>query len=106
VWIDPDKVKEMAKEANSILSELTDEPVKVVTAEPPKPVTQWPFTVRAIAMLKNDQDLGVGDTIARHLERFGSDGFKRLYKKITGIDCGCPQRQAILNSMFPYQKPD
>lgn len=72
------------------------------TSTPPKPITEWPWLARAVAKLKTADDKGLGDTIHRNLARFGADAMSRLYKKITGHDCGCGDRQAKLNRMFPY----
>lgn len=48
------------------------------------------------------EDRGVGDTIARVIGPMGGDAFKRWYKRITGEDCGCGDRQAWLNQRYPY----
>lgn len=67
------------------------------------PKSRWPLVVRAIAKLSSKTDAGVGDTIQRHLERFGADAMKRLYTRITGHDCGCDSRRARLNGLYPYR---
>lgn len=63
---------------------------------------KWPRAIRAIGKLRAAGDQGIGDTIARHLTRFGADALKSIYRQITGTDCGCSDRQAALNWMFPY----
>jgi hypothetical protein len=55
-----------------------------------------------LAELRAPEDVGLGDTVARHLGRLGGDAFKRLYRKLTGGDCGCADRQAALNRLFHY----
>lgn len=72
------------------------------TPKPPKPITEWPLSARIIATLRNETDKGLGDTIHRHLERFGADAMKRLYRRFTGRDCGCGDRQKRLNREFRY----
>lgn len=64
---------------------------------------QWPLTARIIAKLRADSDAGLGDTIHRNLDRFGAEAMQWLYKRIIGSDCGCANRQAKLNRMFPYE---
>jgi hypothetical protein len=71
---------------------------------PHKPLSEWPLLARLIARWRTDADVGLGDTIARHAARFGADAFQRLYKRITGADCGCSDRQAALNSLYPYPR--
>lgn len=66
----------------------------------------WPRLARWLARLRTPEDRGLGDTIARNLNRFGADAWKRLYTRITGADCGCQSRQEMLNSMFPYIKAE
>ena len=69
-----------------------------------RPVAEWPWAARMIARLRVPSDTGLGDTIHRRLDRFGGDAMARLYKKITGADCGCKHRQAKLNYLFSYPK--
>jgi len=46
---------------------------------------------------------GFGDTVEKVLE---STGIAKLTKFILGEDCGCEERKAKLNEMFPYRKPE
>jgi len=46
---------------------------------------------------------GLGDTIEQITE---VTGIKKLVKFIAGDDCGCDERKAKLNAMFPYNKPE
>jgi hypothetical protein len=64
------------------------------------PREKWPLAVKAIARLAMDQDAGIGDTIHR-LMGSGGEIFERMFKQIAGRDCGCQNRRAILNRMYP-----
>ena len=68
------------------------------------PRERWPLVVRAIAKLASPGDAGIGDTIHRHLDRFGADAMARLYTRIIGQDCGCDSRRARLNGMYQYER--
>lgn len=46
---------------------------------------------------------GLGDTIEQITE---VTGIKKLVKFIAGDDCGCDERKAKLNALFPYNKPE
>ena len=46
---------------------------------------------------------GLGDTIEQITE---ATGIKKLVEFIAGEDCGCNERKAKLNAMFPYNKPE
>lgn len=46
---------------------------------------------------------GLGDTIEQITE---ATGIKQVVKWIAGDDCGCDERKAKLNAMFPYNKPE
>lgn len=70
--------------------------------EPPPDPTRWPLAARALARLRGPRDRGLGDTAARVLKRFGADKLAWLYRKLTGRECGCWNRQAALNTAFPY----
>jgi hypothetical protein len=45
---------------------------------------------------------GLGDTVAQITKATGID---KLVKFIAGEDCGCDERQAKLNELFPYRTP-
>jgi len=47
------------------------------------------------------QSKGLGDTIAKITE---ATGIKKLVKFIAGEDCGCDERQELLNKKFKYGK--
>jgi hypothetical protein len=52
-------------------------------------------------------DKGLGDTIARVTRVTGIKKIVDTASRITGIDCGCPNRQDMLNKAFPYkEKPN
>jgi len=80
---------------------LPDAPMPSPPA-PPKPIAEWPMTARIIAKLRSPEDGGIGDTIHRHLSRFGADAMTRLYTRIVGTTCGCSDRQERLNQLFRY----
>lgn len=46
---------------------------------------------------------GLGDTVEKVLE---ATGIAKVAKFILGDDCGCDERKALLNKMYPYQKPN
>ena len=46
---------------------------------------------------------GLGDTIAKVTKATGID---KAVKFIAGEDCGCDERKAKLNRLFPYNKPE
>lgn len=46
---------------------------------------------------------GLGDTIEKITEATGIKSAVKLFTDITGIDCGCDERKAKLNAMFPYR---
>ena len=63
-----------------------------------KPVKK---TTRKPAVKKTS--VGFGDTVEKVLEAIGAD---KLAKFVMGEDCGCEERKAKLNAMFPYRKPE
>jgi len=46
---------------------------------------------------------GLGDTVETVLQATGID---KVAKFILGEDCGCNERKAKLNELFPYKKPN
>ena len=48
------------------------------------------------------QSEGLGDTVEKVLE---VTRVAKLAKWLLGEDCGCDERKAKLNSLFPYRKP-
>jgi len=46
---------------------------------------------------------GLGDTVEKVLE---ATGIAKVAKFILGEDCGCDERKAKLNAMFPNRKPE
>lgn len=63
---------------------------------------KWPALAKLIACFRKDGDRGVGDTLARNLAIIGAKSMAAAYTKITGINCGCADRQGKLNARFPY----
>ena len=49
---------------------------------------------------------GLGDTIESITEATGIKKVVDIISDLTGIDCGCDERKAILNKIFPYKKPE
>jgi len=46
---------------------------------------------------------GLGDTVEQVLE---ATGIAKVAKFLMGNDCGCDDRKAKLNKIFPYNKPE
>lgn len=68
----------------------------------PKPISEWPFAARLAARFRGADDKGLGDTVTRMAGAAGGEVVKRWYEHITGKECGCDDRAARLNQMFPY----
>lgn len=66
----------------------------------PIPFDQWPSWTKAVALLKSDEDKGIGDTIHRQSGLLGK-GFKWAMVKL-GVPCGCDARQDQWNIEYPY----
>jgi hypothetical protein len=62
----------------------------------------WPWPARKLATRREPGEIGVGDIVARIIGP-GGEVFKRVFKKITGHDCGCADRQAALNFKYPLK---
>ena len=45
---------------------------------------------------------GLGDSVEKVLKATGID---KVAKKVLGEDCGCEERKAKLNKLFPYKNP-
>lgn len=75
-----------------------------IRATSPKPAAvpreKWPMWAAAIALLKSDEDIGVGSTIERELGRAGK-AFKVTMRTL-GIPCGCNRRRAEFDALYPY----
>ena len=52
---------------------------------------------------KNIKAKGLGDTVEQVLE---ATGIAKIAKWALGEDCGCDERKAKLNYLFPYYKPE
>ena len=46
---------------------------------------------------------GFGDTVAKFTKATGIKKFVDKVAKVTDSDCGCDQRQSVLNEWFPYK---
>jgi hypothetical protein len=54
---------------------------------------------------QTDQDRGLGDTIARFTAATRIDRLAQRFAAVVGAkDCGCTERQKLLNEIFPYIK--
>jgi hypothetical protein len=52
---------------------------------------------------KSTKAKGLGDTVEQVLE---ATGIAKVAKWALGEDCGCEERKAKLNYLFPYYKPE
>ena len=66
------------------------------------PVAKWPEWAKAIALGRQPQDQGVGDTVARVIGPVASGAFKTWYFALFRRHCGCEQRQREWNARYPY----
>jgi hypothetical protein len=55
-----------------------------------------------MARPKKKKPTGLGDTVEQLLKATKID---KIAKFILGEDCGCDERKAKLNALFPYKKP-
>jgi hypothetical protein len=63
----------------------------------------WAKTRPAMA-LPPAKSRGLGDTIAKITKATGLSWFAERAAKIMGLEsCGCAERQALLNELFPYK---
>lgn len=62
--------------------------------------SSWPAWALSIKRLSKPVDAGVGDTVNRLLGKFG-ERFKQTMKWL-GVECGCEERQAEWNKLYPY----
>lgn len=67
------------------------------------PRENWPLWAVAVEKIRNDGEIGVGDTVHRQLGRFGV-AFKSTMKAMH-VPCSCDNRRADWNIMFPYDEP-
>ena len=74
---------------------------KSSVSEPREPKPR-PLLIRGIERQRIPSDTGVGDTVERLLAKMGGDQFKWVMHKL-GINCGCEDRKAWLNRVYPYQ---
>lgn len=65
-------------------------------------ISKWPTMARMVAKLRRPEDKGLGDTVARNIKWLKGDTLASWYKKLTGKDCGCSDRQQALNTDYPY----
>ena len=63
---------------------------------------KWPLWAKAMALMKKEEDKGVGDTVYRVIGLPASEAFKKWYARIFGKSCGCTQRQQRWNQQYRY----
>lgn len=66
------------------------------------PLEKWPEWAKAMALLKQDGEIGVGDTVERIIGPAVGGKFKRWYKEKFGKSCGCERRKAEWNQKYRY----
>ena len=66
------------------------------------PEAEWPLAVKALARMRAGGEMGVGDTTKRLLAWIGAESMAAAYRKLTGKDCGCADKAAKLNALYPY----
>jgi hypothetical protein len=107
--------------ANDVLVRIVSTTQPISQASTAWPRDKWPLSVRLIERLKSEADQGAGDTLHRIINgmtgrrlvgliarRFGlpiddrSNWMSLVFEKITGRSCGCADRQAAMNRVFPY----
>ena len=49
---------------------------------------------------------GLGDSIEKFTKKTGIKKVVEKVSEVTGIDCGCDERKALLNKMFPYRSTE
>ncbi|MFN2195796.1 MAG: hypothetical protein ACK2UW_06695 [Anaerolineales bacterium] len=47
---------------------------------------------------------GLGDVVAEFTHATGLDQLAKKYENLTGNSCGCDERQAKLNQLFPFSQ--
>ena len=72
---------------------------------PPEPLKsipheQWPKWAKALALLKSDEDAGVGDTVHRQLGLLGK-AFTATAKALR-VPCDCAERRDEWNILYSY----
>lgn len=65
----------------------------------PKP---WPLLVRALTWLAKPGDRGIGDVVKRLANVVDADTMAAWFTRITGEECHCESRRAILNQRYPF----
>lgn len=83
------------------LSESEFQRLRAKYAAPQLPA-KWPAYARILARIRNSDDAGIGDTIARVIGPVGGEAYKTWFKRLFGKPCGCQERQDELNRRYPY----
>jgi hypothetical protein len=74
---------------------------KAVVVVPVQP-GQWPIWAKAMALMKKEEDKGVGDTVYRVIGPPASEAFQKWYARIFGKSCGCSRRHLRWNEQYRY----
>lgn len=69
------------------------------------PEPKWSLWAITLAAMKQDGDIGLGDTAERVFGKFGGSLFKSAVKKM-GMNCGCGERKEDWNRRFRYLPPN
>lgn len=67
--------------------------------QPPGARPRWAKLVER--WFRRPGDVGVGDSFEHMAEAFGADRVAKFVKR-WGIDCGCGDRKAKWNRLYPY----
>jgi len=62
----------------------------------------WPGWARGVATLRRKEDAGVGDTVHRMIGDTASEVFAKWHLRLFKTPCGCPERRAEWNKLYPY----
>lgn len=88
----------------SVAKALVVSAAGVAIASQPRiyPFERWPEWAKDIAAARQPGDAGLGDTVVHLIGDTRSENFKKWFQEKFGRSCGCTERQAWLNRLFPY----
>ena len=67
------------------------------------PRAEWPMWANALALLAEEGDTGIGDTVERTIGPVASGAFKGWHRRTFGRPCACSERRERWNSQYPYK---
>jgi len=76
-------------------------PVHVLTGIEPIPYEDWPAPFKALIPFAIPQDVGLGDTIERHVGPIGGRLFAKWFFETFNRSCGCDTRREKWNIQYP-----